>query len=260
MTQTDNIEVLLETVDPDSTNSRLPGNQVAGVGCFEYRALPVSEEVRDELKASARLIRGILQQTLANVVAIGKELAIAKKKVGHGNFLKWIAAEFGFSDRSAANYMRAAEWCADKFETVSNLQPATVYLLASNGTPESVKNEVIARLQKGEVVTPDVARMLAREARATERLERREATLSPRTKRRHQRAREEARVRKENALRQRELDRQEAEAAVGEIVQLLQLKLGPDLERVSKLLKVASQGGIWVSDIIERACVPGDVP
>jgi hypothetical protein len=260
VTPTENIEVLRETIELDSTSSTLPGKLISAVRTFDYRTLPVSQEVRDELKAAAQHIRGVLKQTLAGVIAMGKQLAIAKRKLGHGYFLQWISAEFCLSDRTAENYIRAAEWCADKFETVSNLQPAAVYLLASSRTPESAKQDVMTRLQKGEEVTVGAVRVLVRHARAREKLEPREAELSPRTKRRHQRAREEARGLKETAERQRELDRQNAEAAANEIVQLLQSRLGPDLQRLGQLSKVASYGGVWLTEIIYRACTSGAAP
>jgi hypothetical protein len=74
------------------------------------------------------------------VIDIGRLLLEAKRKVAHGEWLPWLAKHFGKSERSAQNYMNAAEWAA-KNATVADLKlrPSALYWLASvdNGqTPD----------------------------------------------------------------------------------------------------------------------------
>jgi hypothetical protein len=59
--------------------------------------------------------------------------------------------------------MNAAAWAAGKTETVSVLQPTTIYALAAPSTPDTVKVGVLERLKNGEAVTdPEVKQLIAR--------------------------------------------------------------------------------------------------
>jgi hypothetical protein len=70
-----------------------------------------------------------------NVIEIGKLLIAAKSKVDHGQWLPWLMKHFGKSERTARNYMKAAEWLASKSATVADLKlrPGAFYWLASSG-------------------------------------------------------------------------------------------------------------------------------
>ena len=84
------------------------------------------EVVADEL-------RGALTRETKDILAIGELLLEAKAKVGHGKWLSWLKEEVSMSDRSAAKYMKAAEF-AVKFELDSNLNvsPSALYLLSED--------------------------------------------------------------------------------------------------------------------------------
>ena len=41
-----------------------------------------------------------MARTVENIIEIGRDLALAKERLGHGNFLAWIDAEFGMSDQA----------------------------------------------------------------------------------------------------------------------------------------------------------------
>lgn len=60
--------------------------------------------VRSELMALGRAVGGVL----AHAFAVGDALNQAKKLVGHGYWLEWLATECGLSDRTARAYMRLA--------------------------------------------------------------------------------------------------------------------------------------------------------
>jgi len=59
----------------------------------------------------------------------------------HGNWLPWLEAEFGFTPRTAQNFMNVAD--KFKYETVSYLDiaPKALYLLllAQNSTPDEAR-------------------------------------------------------------------------------------------------------------------------
>jgi hypothetical protein len=98
-------------------------------------------------------IRRLGKQAVENVVAIGCHLIECKKLLGHGNWLPWLKWEFGWTDRTALNFMRVAE--LSKSETVSDLRlpVKALYLLAAPSTPAAAKTEIIARAQAGEQVS-----------------------------------------------------------------------------------------------------------
>jgi hypothetical protein len=106
----------------------------------------------DELAVIADRIRGRIRRTTADIIATGNDLLTVKAKLEHGEFITWIDREFQMTDRTARNYMQAAEWALGKSETVSVLPPATVYKLSSPSTPETIKAEVIADLEAGRPV------------------------------------------------------------------------------------------------------------
>jgi len=60
--------------------------------------------VRAELVAVSRATT----EMLTHAFAVGDALNQAKKLAGHGNWLHWLAAECGLSDRTANAYMRLA--------------------------------------------------------------------------------------------------------------------------------------------------------
>jgi hypothetical protein len=106
-------------------------------------------EVRD---ASTR-IKVRMHRTAQDIVEIGRDLILIKEKVGHGNFLPWIDAEFGMSQPTALNFMRVAEQFGEKIVSVTNLTPTVLYALAAPSTPEEVRDNVIEMAQRGEKVT-----------------------------------------------------------------------------------------------------------
>jgi hypothetical protein len=105
------------------------------------------------LAEHAAEIRKLGKQTVENVIEIGRRLAECKKLVGHGAWLPWLEREFGWSDRTALNFMRVAE--LSKSETVSNLNlpVKALYLLAAPSTPTEARDEIIERVQGGSTIT-----------------------------------------------------------------------------------------------------------
>ena len=137
-------------------------NEVLG-NSFEYGALDA--ETATEARAAADRIRKILKYTTAGLIEAGQRLMAIKNRLPHGQFIAWVSAEFGMSDRTARLYMRAAEFAAGKTETVSVLQPTTIYALAAPSTPDRVKMGVVQRLENGEAVTDREVKQLINSAR-----------------------------------------------------------------------------------------------
>jgi hypothetical protein len=137
-------------------------NEVCDIG-FDYAAL--EPDIASEAKDAAERIHNIRRQTTAGIIETGERLKTIKDRLPHGQFQPWLAAEFGMSDRAARLYMNAANFAAGKTETVSVLQPTTVYALAAPSTPDAVKTGVLERLEKGEAVTDREVKQLIAHAK-----------------------------------------------------------------------------------------------
>src|SRR5579859_2649629 len=140
---------------------------------FDYATVPSA--VADDLHAVAARIQHLERSLTRNVIEIGNELLAVKVKLhdtfGHGTFGKWLSAEFRWSERTARNYMRVAEWAVGKTATVAELPPSVVYMLASPSTPPSACTAVISSIDGGEKPTEKEIKDVISEARFRAKLE-----------------------------------------------------------------------------------------
>ena len=116
------------------------------------------------LAAHPAAIRHLHKRAIADVIEIGRHLTEAKVEAGHGHFGEWIEREFGWSDRTARNFMNAYALSL-KSETVSDLKlpMRELYLLAAPSTPEEARDEIIQRAEAGEQVSgAEVRKTIAR--------------------------------------------------------------------------------------------------
>jgi Protein of unknown function (DUF3102) len=72
------------------------------------KALSLDEDV--DLARHADAIRTLSKRAISSIIEIGHHLTAAKATVGHGKWLRWLEAEFGWTDDTALNYMRLWEW------------------------------------------------------------------------------------------------------------------------------------------------------
>jgi hypothetical protein len=97
------------------------------VTTFDYGALDA--EIADSRQAER--IRARIKTTTCTIIDIGRDILAVKQHLNHGQFSKWVEAECGFNIRSAQRYTGVAALAADKYDTVSLLEPATVYKLVA---------------------------------------------------------------------------------------------------------------------------------
>lgn len=83
---------------------------------------------------------------------IGRDLIEQKARVGHGNWLDWLATEMGYSDATAENLMRIYRTFPELGE-LRALGRSALTLLASNSTPPAVKEAVKEAVAAGATVT-----------------------------------------------------------------------------------------------------------
>jgi hypothetical protein len=126
---------------------------------FDYSTLPA--EIRAEAKTAADEIKSSIRRS---VMDVGAALSRIKNQLPHGQFGKWLSAEFGLSERTAQNYMNAAA-LASKSETVSVLRPKTLYLLSSPSTPDSIRQKVIEQFDAGQPIPDRAIRAMVHQAK-----------------------------------------------------------------------------------------------
>ena len=111
----------------------VPVSTLNGTG-FDYADLDSS--MADRLKEAAEEIRACQRRQSLSIVKIGIKLISVKTSLDHGHFGSWLRQEFGWSERTAQNYMRAAEVFETKSETVAYLPASLIYRLAAPSTPK----------------------------------------------------------------------------------------------------------------------------
>lgn len=111
---------------------------------FEYWALPIEEAA--QLRTMAGRVRHSARTTVEAIFTIGTELLSAKALLNHGQFSDWVLTECGFSPRTAERFMRVVEVLGAQCDTVSFLQPQTLYQLTAKSTPKKLLQTVIEHL------------------------------------------------------------------------------------------------------------------
>jgi chromosome segregation ATPase len=67
-----------------------------------------------------------------------------KQDLGHGQFLKWIDAEFGMKERSARNFMQVAERFGEKSANFADLPLSILYEIAAPSTSDEIVEKVLS--------------------------------------------------------------------------------------------------------------------
>lgn len=135
------------------------------VGAFDYTSLET--DAAHQAQDCAERIRARVRKALEDVIAIGKDLLAIKEALPHGRFLPWVSDEFGWSERTARNFMSVAEWFGPKSAMIADLTiaPTAAYLLAGPSVPEQARVAAIERAEAGESITPVVAKEIMAQVR-----------------------------------------------------------------------------------------------
>jgi len=77
-----------------------------------------------------------------------------RSRLKHGQFETWLKAEFGWSRRTAYNFINVYETFAERANLAQiDIATSALYLLAAPSTPQNVRNEFMQRAKEGETVT-----------------------------------------------------------------------------------------------------------
>jgi hypothetical protein len=137
-----------------------PGSQ--GVIAFMERLdhAPLDANVIRRVQMAAQRIRQVVKRTLEDLIAVGNELLAVKHELSHGHFGPWLRAEFGWTERTARNFMTVAQRFGPRAEMISDLRidPTAAYLLAAPSVPEAASEAALQRAEFGERITVAIAR------------------------------------------------------------------------------------------------------
>ena len=102
------------------------------------------------LAKHAEEIRRLGRHAAQEIIEIGGHLIEAKKLAGHGSWGAWLEMEFGWSERSAQNFIRVAEMAKSANVADLNVDVSSLYLLAAPKTPAAAIEAVAKRSDAGE--------------------------------------------------------------------------------------------------------------
>jgi Protein of unknown function (DUF3102) len=122
-------------------------------GADDAREARRGGELEAALAEHATAIRALGKRVVADVIEIGRRLTDAKRICGHGNWLPWLEREFGWTDDTALNFMRAHELSKSRNFRDLDLPVSALYLLAAPSTPAKAREEILERAQAGQPVS-----------------------------------------------------------------------------------------------------------
>jgi hypothetical protein len=154
--------------------TKQPKGELVVVG-FNYDLFEA--KVAEQARSSAERIRDKVKRTIEDIIEVGKDLLAIREALPHGQFGPWLAAEFGWTERTARNFMAVAEHFGPKTEIISDLtiQPTAAYLLAAPSAPDEAREAAIERAEAGEQITTAVAKEILAKSRKKKARQRRNA-------------------------------------------------------------------------------------
>jgi len=146
------------------------GELVVVVG-FNYDLMEA--KVAEQVRSSADRIRERVKKTVEDIIEVGNDLLAVKEALDHGQFGPWLKAEFGWSERSAQNFMSVAERFKSAKIADLPIQPSAAYFLAAPSVPDEARQVAVEKAEAGEEITVATAREIVAEAKKKRRPRRR---------------------------------------------------------------------------------------
>jgi hypothetical protein len=146
--------------------AKQPKGELVVVG-FNYDLLET--KLADKVRSAADRIRERIKKTVEDIIEVGNDLLAVKEALPHGQFLPWLRAEFGWSERSAQNFMSVAEQFKSAKTADLPIQPSAAYLLAAPSVPDEAREKAVEKAEAGEEITFAAAREIVADARKKKR-------------------------------------------------------------------------------------------
>ncbi len=122
------------------------------VNHFDYESL--SPKQRSIVQNCTGAIKERLRRTAQDVWEIGQQLVEVRSQLEHGQFEGWLSAEFGWSRRSAYNFINVYEAFSDSTNFAQlDIATSALYKLAAPSVPKSVRKKFLDKAKKGAKIT-----------------------------------------------------------------------------------------------------------
>jgi len=143
---------MIQGGQPVSLNLEGRPHPATGATRFDYATLDA--DTAAYVRSRTATIRARGQRLCDDLVGMGRDLLDVKDSLPRGQFHIWLKAEFGWSERTARNYMALADTFGHlNPATLAGSEPTALYLLASPSTPEDVRDDFITQAEHGESIT-----------------------------------------------------------------------------------------------------------
>lgn len=146
--------------------AKQPKGELVVIG-FNYDLLET--KLADKVRTAADRIRDRIKKTVEDIIEVGSDLLAVKEALPHGQFLPWLKAEFGWSERSAQNFMNVAEQFKSAKIADLPIQPGAAYFLAAPSVPDEARQKAVEKAEAGEEITFAAAREIVADARKKKR-------------------------------------------------------------------------------------------
>lgn len=201
-------------------------------------SIGLASDVIESARQAAGRIRARHRGMVEGILDTGQDLLAMKSKLGHGKFGAWVEASFGWSVRTAENYMRVADEFGDNRELVTQLPPTTLYGLAAKSTPRHVREDIIVEIEGGSVPNSKTVKERIRAAKQAKTSSGPDGGRKARNADRtsivlNHEGKQPDTPSGETARPDVELFREAAKRAVG----ILQKRLAPDFEKFARVLQ-----------------------
>ena len=119
---------------------------------FDYKILSPTQ--RSIVQQRTGEIKERLRRTAQDVWEVGQKLYEVRSQLEHGQFEGWLSAEFGWSRRTAYNFINVYEAFSESTNFAQlDIATSALYKLAAPSTPPSVRNQFLDKAKQGEKIT-----------------------------------------------------------------------------------------------------------
>jgi Protein of unknown function (DUF3102) len=166
-------ENVLEEIEAPAAKDIAPATSAGIKWTFDYNCLAPADAA--SLRQHANKLHGLIAKSTADMIEVGRDLRLIKDQLEHGQFTAWVEQEIGISIRTAQTYMQMARLAEGKNETVSLLPPSTVRILAAKSASPEVIQQVMSRVDSGDIVPESAVKEMISDDREIKRNAKREA-------------------------------------------------------------------------------------
>lgn len=100
------------------------------------------------VKQPTREVNLLLERSTGDIIAIGQKLIEMKARLGHGHWRAWLQTKWPLDISLANRWTNVARKCG-QFPHLK-IPWSTLYLLAANSTPDTLREEFTRRVEAGE--------------------------------------------------------------------------------------------------------------